>query len=398
MRIGIDVTSWANERGYGRFLRELLPELIAVAAGSHEMLLYADSGVAESLRAKLPEAMSNDVTIRTVEVDVAPTAAATSESRRTIRDMRRFTKAVAKDRPDVLFYPTVYTYFPAPRGQRTLLTIHDTIPEQRPKQALGGRKAQFFWRLKMRHALKRASLVLTVSETSRENIVEWLEVADEKIRVAIEAPSPVFRPWPNADEIEAAARAVGVPRGRRWCTYVGGFNAHKLVDVLISVHAEVCGHHADPPHLLLIGAVDSAGFTSEFEELREWVEVCESEDYVHFTGFLPDEDVIKLHTGAVACFLLSEVEGFGLPAVEAAACGTPSIVTRHSPLPEILEDGCFPCFPFDTTEAAQALSRLLNEPELRERMGRVALERASSLSWKSTATATLSAIEEAATT
>jgi glycosyltransferase involved in cell wall biosynthesis len=117
---------------------------------------------------------------------------------------------------------------------------------------------------------------------------------------------------------------------------------------------------------------------------------------VHWTGFVPDEELRHLHSGAVALVLPSASEGFGLPAVEAAACGVPVIATTASPLPVLLEGGGIFVTPGDAREVEAAMRRLVDDQGLRAAMGRVARERASELSWERAAAATLAALREAA--
>ncbi len=113
-------------------------------------------------------------------------------------------------------------------------------------------------------------------------------------------------------------------------------------------------------------------------------------------GYLPDSELRHLHSGAVALALVSASEGFGLPAVEAARCGTPVMATTESPLPQLLEGGGIFVNPGDASVIESALERLLsNEPE-RLAMGRRALERAAILSWHRSAKVTLDALETVA--
>ncbi len=385
MRIGIDATSWANGRGYGRFLRQVLPGVVRGAPGEEFVcLLDAES------RRDFPDLPG----VRVVEVPLhaAPTRAASAEGYRSPRDLLRMHRAVARARLDVFFAPTVYTWFPLPLGLPAVVTIHDAIVERFPELTIPHRRARLFWTLKVRLALAQATRVLTVSDFAADDLVRILGVRRERIRVATEAPAPVFTPS-STEDVHRAGEAAGVPSGVPWIIYVGGFNPHKRIDVLLEAHAAVA--RIAPVHLLLVGSIGSDVFHEHRESLLRSIAGFGTGELVHWTGFVPDEELRHLYTGAVACVLPSEAEGFGLPAVEAAACGTPVVATMESPLPRLLEGGGIWVRPGDVEGTTEALRRLLNHPDQRAVMASAALARARDLSWDRTAEATLGAIREA---
>ena len=330
-----------------------------------------------------------------VSLDASPTLAAAADGARSPRDMLRLTRAVWRARPDVFFSPSVYTYFPLPPGQRAVVTIHDAIAERFPALTLPSPRARLFWRLKVWLALRQATLVLTVSHYAKRDIARVLGVRLDRIRVAVEAPAEAYAPT-SASEAVAQASAYGVPNGAPWFTYVGGFNPHKRLDLVIRAHATLARESSRPPHLLLVGTTSGDVFFGETGKLRALIAEFGTEALVHWTGFVPDEALCALHSGAVANLLPSECEGFGLPAVEAAACGAPVIATTESPLPELLEGGGFFVAPGDEEALTLAMRRLLTDAPLRASCAGVALARARSLTWNAGARATLDALIEAA--
>lgn len=331
-----------------------------------------------------------------VPLGESPTTAAGSDSARTPVDMLRLTRAVARERVDVFFSPSVYTYFPLPPGLPAVVTIHDAIAERFPELTLPSRRARLFWRAKVRLALWQCRLVLTVSDYAADEIAVVLGVSRERLRVTSEAPAGVYLAPRDPPAIAAAARRLGLPPGARWIVYVGGFNPHKHVDLLVRSHAALAAGRTDPPHLLLVGTRDADVFHGALGAIDTAIAASGTTRLVHWTGFVPDEELRHLHAGAVASVLPSASEGFGLPAVEAAACGTPVIATTASPLPQLLEGGGIFVAPGDTDALTVALATLADDEGGGRAMGAVARQRAAALSWPASARVALAALREAA--
>jgi glycosyltransferase involved in cell wall biosynthesis len=391
MRIGVDATCCANGRGYGRFTRELLGAMVK-AAPEHEFVCFADALAAERLGPGGP-----NMRVVLVAQGESPVQAASAAGSRGIGDILRFTRAVWREPLDVFLSPSVYTYFPLPPRLRAVVGVHDAIADRFPELTLPSARARLFWRAKVSLALFQARIVLTVSDSAARELVDVLGVAAERIRVVVEAPVPVYRPSDSPREIAAAAARAGLPPGARWFVYVGGFNPHKHVDAIVRAHAAVAREMgADAPHLLLVGGLDEDVFHSALRQIRKEIEDAGTGDLVHWPGFVPDEELRHLHSGALALVLPSQAEGFGLPAVEAAACGAPVIATTSSSLPELLDGGGIFIAPGDDAAIATAFRTLLADEPARRAMGERARERASRLSWDRSARTTLELLREVA--
>jgi glycosyltransferase involved in cell wall biosynthesis len=390
MRIGVDAACLANRRGYGRFTLELLRAMLALAPDD-EFVFFVD----EQARASLPLSAPN---LRTVTVNprVSPTTAAAADGYRSPQDMLRFTAAVWRERPDVFLSPSVYTYFPLPPRQRLVVVVHDAIAERFPELTLPSRRARAFWRLKVGLALRQARLVLTVSDFAADELQSVLRVPAARIRVATEAAAAAYRPTECRREIEAAAVRAGLPADARWIVYVGGFNPHKRVDRIVRAHARLLREGGAPIFLLLVGSTSGDVFHGEIDAIRRAIDDAGTGEYVRWPGFVPDDELRHLHSGALALVLPSESEGFGLPAVEAAACGTPVIATTASPLPQLLEGGGIFIPPGDEDALAAALVLLAGDEDLRRTYGTQARRRAAELTWDASARSALGALREAA--
>jgi glycosyltransferase involved in cell wall biosynthesis len=389
MRIGIDATCWANGRGYGRFTRELVTAMVSLAP-QHEFICFLDREAAAGFQLQ-----GANVRRVVAEQDVSPTSAASAGGYRSPADMIRLRRAVAREALDVFFSPSVYTFFPLPFRLPAVVTIHDAIAERYPRLTLPSARARLFWRLKVGLALWQSRLVLTVSDFAAKEIADVHGIAAARIRVALEAPSTAYRPGSSDADIRAVADRVGLPPGAQWLTYVGGFNPHKNLDVLVRAHREVARRYPSL-FLVLVGTLTGDVFHGNLDAIRAVIRECGTERLVLWPGFLPDDALRHLHAGAVALVLPSENEGFGLPAVEAAACGTPVIATTESPLPQLLEGGGLFVAPRDERALAAAIELLTTDILTARRLGTAAHVRAEALSWPRGARAALDALEEAA--
>jgi glycosyltransferase involved in cell wall biosynthesis len=361
---------------------------LVVLAPEHEFVCIGD----HAAFAAFPLAAPN---VRHVVVDqgASPVDAAAANGYRSPMDMWRLTKATAAIRADVFFSPSVYTFYPLRPGQRAVITVHDAIAERFPALTLPSARARLFWKLKLMLAVRQADLVLSVSDYAAAQVAEAHRLPASRLRVAVEAPAASYRPA-SARDVQQATTSVGLPADAKYFTYVGGFSPHKRVDVILRAHAEVVASGPAAPHLLLIGRLEGDAFLTSRAELLALIDQLGTSRHVHWTGFQSDDVVRALHTGAVASLLVSESEGFGLPAVEAAACGTAVIATTESPLPQLLAGGGVFIRPGDVTALVAAMRQLLHAPSDAAAMGARAQSAAARLTWRRTAQATLSALLE----
>ena len=390
MRIGVDATCWANARGYGRFARELLRAMV-VEGASHEFVCFVDDRSARCF-----DLSGAGVRMVVVPQTAPPTTAASANGSRSLGDMWRMTRAVAREGLDVFFSPSVYTYFPLPPTLAAVVTFHDAIADRFPHLTLPSSRARLFWRMKVQMALAQSRLVLTVSDYAAAQVSRTLGVRRDRIRIAVEAAASVYKPSESAEDVMAAARRAGISDGRRWFAYVGGFNPHKHVDAIVRAHAALVGDLVDAPMLVLVGAVDDDPFYGAHQRIRDEIARCGTSDHVRWAGFVPDDELRHLLSGAIALVLPSESEGFGLPAVEAAACGVPVIATTESPLPQLLAGGGIFTAPRDEVALGAAMRRLATDEPHRRALATGALARANTLSWRASARAALDALVEAA--
>jgi glycosyltransferase involved in cell wall biosynthesis len=353
--VGIDATSWTNRRGFGRHTRSLVSALLRIDPGTR-YTTFLDSAAAGQ---EFPEGA--DVRLVTTRRPTAEAAAAGGH--RSVRDLAAMSRALSDPSLDVILYPNVWSYVPVWSRARKVVAIHDVIAETFPALALGGRGPRLFWGLKAALARRQAAAVLTQSEFSRRGIVERLGLDPGRIFVTGVGSDPAFRVL--ADQAPTPAlRDLGLAGDGRWIVYVGGFSPHKRLDLLVDVFHELAPRFSEA-ELVLVGDHAHESFVTCHDAIRAQVERLGLSKRVHFTGFLPDPDLAVLLNRATVLVLPSMMEGFGLPGIEAAACGCPVVATTASPLPEALGAAAIPVSPGDRGDLVTALVRVLGDARLR---------------------------------
>jgi glycosyltransferase involved in cell wall biosynthesis len=380
MRIGVDATCWQNTRGYGRHARALLGALVRLDTQNQYVFVVDSADEA----APLPP----EVEVRRSNARRPAAIAASAEGNRAPGDLWRMSRALSAADFDLLLFPTVYSYVPVLSRAKKIVFIHDVIAETYPRLTLPRWSARLFWKMKVALGRWQSDALVTVSEFSRRGILDSFRHDPARVFVIGEASDPVFRLLDRPALLLRMARLadLGVEPTRRNVVYVGGFGPHKNLDALVTAFATLANQPAlADVRLVLVGECGKEIFHSSAGEIRRHVDALGIADRVLFTGFVPDEDLVALLNLATVLVLPSLIEGFGLPAIEAAACGCPVIATTASPLPDLLGEGGLFIDPRNQTELETALTRVLAAPELRRQMRAAGLAAAARLTWDAAA-------------
>jgi glycosyltransferase involved in cell wall biosynthesis len=386
IRIGVDASCWVNQRGYGRFARCLFSAIIE-AFPQHEFIFFIDSVSAKDIQ--FPSA------VKVIEAKTHHRAvdSASSTSRRGLRDIFGMTMAASSCDLDVLIFPSIYSYFPVFSRAKVLLGIHDIIAEEYPELVFPDRKMRFFWDLKSWCARKQANHIFTVSEHAQKGIIRKFCLKPEAVSVVDEAPDSAFRRIPPASLDASPLRKFGLSESDQFFLYVGGINPHKNLPSLVKALTMLMKKEDCSVRLVVIGDTND-GFSPGLSELKKEIALNDLEDRVIFTGFLPDEETVVFMNFALALVLPSFAEGFGLPAVEAAACGTAVIATKNSPLPLLLAGGGVFIDPSSVDELYCALELLYYSAQTRAQMEEIAYTKANRLTWKNSADQLMTILEQ----
>jgi glycosyltransferase involved in cell wall biosynthesis len=318
----------------------------------------------------------------------APSRAASAEGRRSVGDMLAFSRAIARSGCDLVYFPASYSFVPVWGVRRVVVTLHDTLALAHPELVFPKGKGRLAWKAKEHAAVAWADRIVTVSEASRRDLIAWFRLPQDRVRVITEGPDAAFRPRPGPEGVEVLRR-YGVDPDHRYWIYVGGLSPHKNLARLIEAFARL----GPDERLILVGDFGDV-FHTHVPELRAIVERLGLGEQVRFTGFVSDDDLAYLLTRAYALVFPSLMEGFGLPAVEAMACGTPVVASTAGSLPEVVCDAGVLVDPVDVGAIAAGMRSLLEDRALRDRLATLALARADLFTWDAAARSLLAVFDD----
>ena len=280
--------------------------------------------------------------------------------------------------PDAkLFHATEHLLMPL-RDVPTILTIHDLIFQKMPEH----HKPLNRWYLNLALPLfaRRADHIIVVSEATRTDVIKAYGIREEKISVIPEAAAPRFKPQP-IEVIVAVKQRYHLPEN--YLLYVGTIEPRKNLLRLLKVW-EKLHKKAEVPPLVIVG---SRGWLSE--DFFTALEKSPVRKGAILTGYVDDEDLPGLYAGATAFTFPSLYEGFGLPPLEAMACGTPVVCSNTSSLPEVVGEAALLCDPTDEMALTDALMRISSNANLQDILRERGLQQAAKFSWERTAKETL---------
>jgi len=279
----------------------------------------------------------------------------------------------------------------------TVVTVHDLIPLLLPAYR-GNRLVQLYSSLVSASA-RRAVLVLTDSLASKRDIEQHLRLPPEQVRCIYLAVDDRFVPQPVPEDSTIRLR-YGLPdpsqpaEASRYVLYLAGHDVRKNVATLVEAFATVA--QADDDVILVIGGKLPERDDPVLFDPRPLIDALGLSGRVRMTGWVDEADKPALLRGAACAVFASRYEGFGLPVLEALACGTPMITSYMSSLPELLGDAGFAVDPDDAQGLAGAILACLVDESLAAELKQRGIEQAARFSWAQTAQQTLDAYAEAA--
>lgn len=354
IRIGLDGTPLLGPRsGVGNYTGRLLAALLRHKP-DWEYLLYSNRPL---------EPLEQPLTRATPVYSRVP-------SKRMIWMQCLLPAVIRRSRPQLCHFPNAMA--PIWSQRPFIVTIHDA------SLFLYRRYHPLARILSIRLALptiaRQAAAVITVSHHARADLIRILNLPPQKVHVVYEAAPAHFQPVVEQAHLDALRRKYHLPQ--QFLLYVGTLEPRKNLRRLVQALHEI-RRQGFPHRLVLVGA---SGW--DIDDFRKEIARLEMEEAVIFTGYVPTEDLPGLFSLATLFVFPSLYEGFGLPPLEAMACGTPVLSSNRSSLPEICADAACLVDPEDVDDLAHGLATLLSEPERRRELSSRGLERARDFSWR----------------
>jgi len=357
VRIGIDARK-LHDFGIGTYIRNLVRHLSRLDRET-EYVLLCRPGDAESLATLGPNFR----------------AVAETSGNYSVTEQWRIPLALKRERI-TLFHAPHYVLPPLVQC-RSVVTIHDCIHLMFP-QYLPSWVAHGYARASIEMAARRATRVLTVSESSKRDILRFVDADPAKIDVIYNSYDERFGLEPREEDVVRLRERYQLQD--RFVLYAGTVKPHKNLERLIEAFHLVRRQGFDDLKLVMIGDE-----ISKYAALRRAVHTHQLHKYVRFLGFLPEETLAIMYRLAGLFVFPSLYEGFGLPPLEAMASGTPVVTSNLSSLPEVVGDAAVLVDPYDPQAIADGMYRVLSDPALQADLKQKGLLRARQFSWEDSA-------------
>jgi glycosyltransferase involved in cell wall biosynthesis len=288
---------------------------------------------------------------------------------------------------DVIHYPyfkLFFTKLPIIKSSKVVVTIHDLIPLIYPKHYPPGIKGTFklgFQKL----MLKNVDTVITVSETSKKDIVRFLDIPEENIKVIYEAPREIFNKVIDKTILEKVRQKYQLPE--KFVLYVGDVNYNKNLSTLaeacvgIKMSLVIVGKQARSKKINL-NHIENRSFKLFLDKYGE-------NKLIYRLGFVDDDDLVKLYGLASVYCQPSFYEGFGLPVLEAMACGTPVVISKTQALVEIAGNAALIADPKNPDDLGIKIQKIMNKKTISAELVEQGIEHIQGFSWKKCADETL---------
>jgi len=358
MRIGFDAREVRYRKGIGTYSRNLLRQFAGMGL---EVVVFCEDDQKDTI----PRGES--FTLVSANLDpLAPFG------------QGAFRALVREAEVDLLHVPSPWA--PNPSPVPLVSTMHDVTPFLYPRSVPATLRLRY--RRRLAGTLQESRRVITVSQILFSTLSIYARVDPAKVRVIHNGVSERFAPQADAAVLSAVRRRYSLPE--HFALWAGDFRPEKNVMLLVKAWSRLQRRLADLPALVLAGAQKL-----EYRKLMKEVAKRGLEKKVLFPGFIGDEDLPVVYSAATVFIFPSLAEGFGLPPLEAMACGTPCIVSNSSSLPEVTGSAALLFDPTSLEALESCVTRVLADPGLHEELRQAGLRQAARFRWSRSAEETL---------
>lgn len=400
MKIAIDIQgiqSQSRTRGIGRYTLSLVKAILA-NHGSHEIVLVLNGYFVEAVRqirddfrSIIPE---NDIKIWYPSNDISFNQGGIEKKRLAAEVTREF--FLLEINPDVILVCSLFEGLSDPvavtvnkfiHSIPTVVVLYDLIPLIHKDNYLPNiiLKDWYFDRIEN---IKRADFLLSISESSRIEAIEYLNFPENKITNISAAVDENFRPIRLSEEVERSLR-LRFGLSRSFLMYTGGLDDRKNVENLIRAYAALSSELRTKHQLAIVCNLGAQKHS--FELLCDDLNLRPGE--VVFTGYVLEEDLLNLYNLCYCFIFPSWHEGFGLPVLEAMSCGRAVIGSNSTSIKELLELDAARFDPFDVHSISKLITKTLVDDEFRKKLEHYSIQRAKNFSWNLTAAKVIKTLE-----
>lgn len=365
MRIGIDARM-LRYSGIGKYIQNLIENLAKIDRKNQYILFCKEADL------RICKIKQENFNFRVVKTPLF-----------SLREQLSLPTMIKKNRLDIFHTP--HFNIPLFSPVKKMVTIHDLIPLIFPG-ARSSWLSRTYYRFMNSQVVKKAGKIIAVSKNTERDLLKFFKVPEGKIEVIYEAVSGRFKPVNDVKSLEEIKKKFNITK--RFLLYVGLKELHKNLVSLIKILEILKKKMGLDIQLVIVGKRDP-----RFTQAEETAKELDLEGDVLFLGEVSDEDVVLLYNAAQIFLFPSLYEGFGLPPLEAMACGTPVISSNTSSLPEVLGDAAILINPRDIDEWAKKIRKVLTDEDLRKKLKQKGLGRVKQFSWEKAARDTLRVYE-----
>lgn len=359
--------------GSGQYIRHLLHQLCRVAPEIRLTLVLPPHNTSPD---DLP-----------ANVNIVTTRGGSGNLGKVIFEQRTFPQMVKQIGADIAHVP--YWGPPLSSPARLVTSILDVIPLALPDYSRGF--GPRLYTSLVTAAARGSAHTITISHAAKSDIVQYLELPEDSITVTHLAADEAYHPRMGAERDETVRLKYDLPD--QFVLYMGGFDIRKRVNQLLLAYTYVGQAEGDNIPLVIAGREPAWG-SPMFPDMRKYASGLQITDYVRWVGYVDEADKPSLYRLASVFVFPSSYEGFGLPVLEAMACGTPVVANEVSSIPEIAGDGAYLVRDGDARAMAGAIIALLLQQPFRESQINQGLARATHFGWRKTAKETLAVYEK----